>query len=184
VVPKKGLPPESRNLAKTSILGERVLPSCALQYPPLSRGSRENINSAGTTLITRTVYARALTRASHCHGQDAQFWGVQLFPTLSPLTLQAPLCPVDPHKIALSRAVNEHLGWSQEGPLRPIAPSSGLKIRRASALGGSTPPPGTTRQRRAGRGLQPIGGLEDSTPIQPPNRSCDAGVTGRGRSPK
>ena len=33
---------------------------------------------------------------------------------------------------------------------------SGLKIRRASALGGSTPPPGTIRQSRVGRGFQPI----------------------------
>jgi len=29
-----------------------------------------------------------------------------------------------------------------------------LKIRRASALGGSTPPPGTNPQDRAGRGSQ------------------------------
>jgi hypothetical protein len=38
-----------------------------------------------------------------------------------------------------------------------------LKIRRASAFGGSTPPPGTKPQTRAGSGLQRYQPLRNST---------------------
>ena len=56
-----------------------------------------------------------------------------------------------------------------------------LKIRRASALGGSTPPPGTNLQARVPQALTTIRLLGSPAIETAANCRCDAGVAGRER---